>query len=219
MDSDNGSDFFTDPESDSSDNDSAETGGKIEVKETPAQKRRRLARTYLEEVRLEEQGDICPGMALVDLGHQLIRFLADILKGENSDIGIEERLKNDQLRARGKILNTYSSKICVPSVPDRLSIFRSSKTNKHLEVITSIESVSFAKKDGENLVHFRIGPANQDLTYIFSASKDGSVIKWDFHSKAPLIQYNHSRDANSERSKDEVLSISSSSDGKFLVSI
>lgn len=63
-DSDDGSDLFVDPDSDAASVISGEEDQeKIEVKETPAQKRRRLAHLYLERIRSEgKQGAVLVGI-------------------------------------------------------------------------------------------------------------------------------------------------------------
>ncbi|KAJ3275965.1 pre-rRNA processing protein, partial [Terramyces sp. JEL0728] len=198
------------PQSDSDDNDidnlNLESEKIEEVsedemeKETPAQKRLRLAKAYLEKVQ-EEADDIKEGE--ID-AKQLDRDL------------IAERLHRETEESQGRAFYRVADKYTVftPIVKS----FTNGKKGHQLS-LTSI-AVSIQHKETAN-------PA----IHIYTGSKDAMIVKWDFKDGKrehvfqgglkPTKKLLKSYDAKSikvEGHNDQVFSIATSSDGKYMVS-
>ncbi|XP_041281874.1 U3 small nucleolar RNA-interacting protein 2 [Onychostruthus taczanowskii] len=147
-----------------------------EVEETPQEKKLRLAKQYLEELRqLEEER--------AEEEEEL----------EPADL-IGDRLKEDVLEQRGRLQRLVAKDVQPPD-PARIRVLRG-----HQLPVTCLV----------------ISP---DDRFIFSASKDGSLIKWEVDSGKRLCVVPGGKKGTEERHMghaSQVLCMAISSDGKYL---
>uniref|UniRef100_A0A8C3M7L3 U3 small nucleolar RNA-interacting protein 2 n=1 Tax=Geospiza parvula TaxID=87175 RepID=A0A8C3M7L3_GEOPR len=147
-----------------------------EVEETPQEKKLRLAKQYLEELRqLEEER------------------AEDEEELEPADL-IGDRLKEDVLEQRGRLQRLVAKDVQPPD-PARIRVLRG-----HQLPVTCLV----------------ISP---DDRFIFSASKDGSLIKWEVDSGKRLCVVPGGKKGTEERHMghaSQVLCMAISSDGKYL---
>ncbi|XP_032050130.1 U3 small nucleolar RNA-interacting protein 2 [Aythya fuligula] len=150
-----------------------------EVEETPQEKKLRLAKLYLEQLRQheEEQAE--------EEEEENAAFFRD---------PVGERLKEDVLEQKGRLQRLVAKEV---QPPDPLSI---RVLRGHQQPITCLV----------------ISP---DDKFIFSASKDGSVIKWDVESGKRLYVMPGGKKGTGQHMGHtaQVLCMAISSDGKYLV--
>ncbi|XP_013919340.1 PREDICTED: U3 small nucleolar RNA-interacting protein 2 [Thamnophis sirtalis] len=145
-----------------------------EIDETPQEKKLRLAKLYLEQLRQQEEEKA-----------EQEAFEKDLVAG---------RLKEDVLEQKGKLQRQIANSLQPPDIPD-IKILRG-----HQLPITCLV----------------ISP---DDKYIFSASKDCSIIKWDVESGKKLhVIHRGKKGAESSHvgHAAHIISMAISSDGKFL---
>lgn len=122
-----------------------------EVDETPAQKRLRLAKGYLELVK-QEVHDIQDGeIDAAELDRELIA----------------ERLRSDVNEAAGRAFYQIADEFQVISQSDEYQrIYKGGKAGPQLPI--TCLAVGTLK-----------GPMNQSSTYLYAGSKDAKIVKWD----------------------------------------
>ncbi|XP_068171577.1 U3 small nucleolar RNA-interacting protein 2 isoform X2 [Antennarius striatus] len=146
----------------------------IDYEETPQEKKLRLAKLYLDQLREEEENK-----AEEEL------FETDLIAG---------RLQEDVLEQKGK-LQRFIAKDFLPPDASEIRVLRGHKLAITCLVITS------------------------DDKYIFSASKDCSIIKWDFESGKKLHTIPGGRKGTEDQHVGHtvhILCMAISSDGKYL---
>ncbi|XP_056590941.1 U3 small nucleolar RNA-interacting protein 2 [Triplophysa dalaica] len=145
----------------------------IEIDETPQEKKLRLAKLYLDQLRDEEEKKA-----------EEESFDADL---------IAERLQDDVLEQKGKLQRLIAKELIAPK-PEEIRLLRGHKLSVTCLVITP------------------------DEKYIFSASKDCSIIKWEVESgkKVHKIPGGHKAKEGHVGHKGHVLCMAISSDGKYL---
>uniref|UniRef100_A0A8C4Q0M6 U3 small nucleolar RNA-interacting protein 2 n=1 Tax=Eptatretus burgeri TaxID=7764 RepID=A0A8C4Q0M6_EPTBU len=146
-----------------------------ELQETAQEKRLRLTKLYLEQLRKEEEE-----------------------KAENDDLhkdAVADRLKEHLMEQRGCLMRLVAKEVQQPD-PSSLRLLRGHKLPVTCLVITP------------------------DDSHIISGSKDGAIIKWNVQSgkKVSTIAGLKKGDATRAGHRTQVLCMSISSDGKYLVS-
>lgn len=125
-------------------------------------------------------------------------------------------MKNDALEAQGKLFHQIADKHIPKSEEDvAIRTFKSCRNGHSL----SVTSVSIAKPD-------------ESTIFLYSTSKDGSIVKWDFvkGTKAHFIPGGlkptkrikkrlNEKFLYCQGHNDEILCGASSSDGKYMVSL
>uniref|UniRef100_A0A8C1HTV1 U3 small nucleolar RNA-interacting protein 2 n=2 Tax=Cyprinus carpio TaxID=7962 RepID=A0A8C1HTV1_CYPCA len=147
-----------------------------EIEETPQEKKLRLAKLYLEQLREEE-----------DKRAEQESFEADLIAG---------RLQDDVLEQKGKLQRLIAKELIAPE-PAEIRLMRGHKLPVTCLVITP------------------------DEKYIFSASKDCSIIKWEVESGKKVQKIAGGRKGTEARHvghTTHVLCMAISSDGKYLAS-
>jgi ribosomal RNA-processing protein 9 len=199
-------------ESDSSENDNNIDGLNLQYpstdeehsdNETPAQKRLRLAKGYLQKIK-QDVYDINDGeIDAAEIDKQLI----------------SERLRNDALELAGKAFRLVADKYQSIDLGNILTL-KCGKNGK-----STLTCVAFVQL-----------PYNADSTspnsFIYAGSKDASIFKWDLVTgkriivlhgglkpTKKLIKSIGSRVISNIGHNDHILTMDTSSDGKFLVSI
>ncbi|KNC96468.1 uncharacterized protein SPPG_08059 [Spizellomyces punctatus DAOM BR117] len=186
-----------------------EDSGEEDRRETAAQKRLRLAKRYLAKVR-EEAADV----GEVDAA-QLDRDI------------IANRLRDEALESIGKLFHAIADKYANIDLadPSRVRTFKSGKN--HQLSITSV-AIAIPSIHRPNTPHQ--SASHRKPIYIYSASKDASIVKWDFWTgkrlhfipgglkptKKLIAAYGTKMPALHVGHKDHILSIAASSDGQFL---
>lgn len=206
--------------------------------ETPAQKRLRLARSYLAQVSddLKKKAAAKP----VEVAEGVYEFSAEDVDREL----IAERLVQDQLEASGRAFHRVADALVRRKDPVKaeldiaegnLRIF-GGRTGHRLAVtglaIATPKAVATAGAAGA-----AGGGGARQPVYLYSVSKDASIIKWDFYSgkevqviKGELKRTKKRKRIDKGRKKekdpnqgpiqghtDEIWAIAVSSDGRFLV--
>uniref|UniRef100_A0A673IRD3 U3 small nucleolar RNA-interacting protein 2 n=1 Tax=Sinocyclocheilus rhinocerous TaxID=307959 RepID=A0A673IRD3_9TELE len=146
-----------------------------EIEETPQEKKLRLAKLYLEQLREEE-----------DKRAEQESFEADLIAG---------RLQED-LEQKGKLQRLIANKLIAPD-PAEVRLLRGHKLSVTCLVITP------------------------DEKYIFSASKDCSIIKWEVEGGKKVHKIAGGRKGTEARHVGHtahILCMAISSDGKYLAS-
>ncbi|KAJ3331683.1 pre-rRNA processing protein [Blyttiomyces sp. JEL0837] len=177
-----------------------------EDRETPAQKRLRLAKKYLEKLNKPESTELAFG-----------EFDA---KDVDRDL-IAERLRDDALEAKGKLYHMVANKYADIDFTDstRIRSFRGVKRAHQL----SLTSVSVACPPEK-------GPGGLPLVYIFTASKDAAIAKWNLLTGVcesrvaggikPTKRAKRRKSAKALSAhvghNDQILCLATSSDGKFV---
>ncbi|KAL2913556.1 pre-rRNA processing protein [Polyrhizophydium stewartii] len=199
----------------SGDDDAAGSGEDedADLKETPAQKRLRLAKRYLAKVR-EDVEQINEGeIDAAEIDRELIA----------------DRLRNDILDSAGKLFHRIADKYANLNVAATTRIFRPGKKGHQL----SITGVAFSAPAPAVVAGAATGiqaTSGRPPMYIFSVSKDAMIVKWDFWTGHKL----HVRSGNLKPTKklvkamgkkaiqggeghsDNILALDVSSDGKFV---
>nr|XP_055040808.1 U3 small nucleolar RNA-interacting protein 2 isoform X1 [Misgurnus anguillicaudatus] len=145
-----------------------------EIEETPQEKKLRLAKLYLEQLREEEEKKA-----------EEESFETDLIAG---------RLQEDVLEQKGRLQRLIAKELIAPD-PAEIRLLRGHKLPVTCLVITP------------------------DEKYIFSASKDCSIIKWEVESgkKVHKIARGHKgTDDQHVGHRSHVLCMAISSDGKYL---
>ncbi|XP_066528195.1 U3 small nucleolar RNA-interacting protein 2 [Hoplias malabaricus] len=145
-----------------------------EIEETPQEKKLRLAKLYLEQLREEEEKKA-----------EDEEFESDLIAG---------RLKEDVLEQKGKLQRPVAKELVAPD-PAEIRLLRGHKLSVTCLVITP------------------------DEKYIFSASKDCSIIKWEVESGKKVQKITGGRKGTEDRHighTAHILCMSISSDGKYL---
>ncbi|XP_065543400.1 U3 small nucleolar RNA-interacting protein 2 [Lathamus discolor] len=147
-----------------------------EVEETPQEKKLRLAKLYLEQLRQHEE-----------------ELAEEQEETQQADL-IGDRLKEDVLEQKGRLQRLVAKDVQPPD-PASIRVFRG-----HQLPVTCLV----------------ISP---DDRFIFSASKDGSLIKWEVESGKKLCVVPGGKKGTEERHMghaSHVLCMAISSDGKYL---
>jgi ribosomal RNA-processing protein 9 len=196
--------------------------------ENPAQKRLRLARSYLTQV----TSDIAAKKNPVEVAEGVYEFSAEDVDREL----IADRLVQDQLEATGKAFHRVAEKL----VKTKQGSFELNIGDGELR--------TFGGRDGHRLACTGLAFASPKAAsstvrppvYLYSVSKDASVIKWDFYTAKEVSRIigqlkrtkkRKQREKASGKKKkepqageekpqghtDEIWSIACSSDGKYLV--
>ncbi|KAJ3222352.1 pre-rRNA processing protein [Clydaea vesicula] len=187
--------------------DDDDSEAEIEKKETAAQKRLRLAKQYLQKVK-EEVAD-------------------DEDDDPDKDL-IADRLKYDALEVAGKNFHKVAERYAnLENV--KIRTFKAKK-NCHQQSITSISVAKLSerflnKKSQDN------SALNNHPVYIYSTSKDGSIVKWCFYTGKKLKyipglikptkrikkKFNEKMITSNVGHNDHILCSATSMDGRFLV--
>ncbi|KAJ3045517.1 pre-rRNA processing protein [Rhizophlyctis rosea] len=177
-----------------------------EDRETAAQKRLRLAKRYLSKVKEEA--------TVVDEGEVDAAAM-------DRDI-IADRLRTDALETAGKLFTPIGDKYSTIdfSTQSRIRAFKPSKKGHQL----SICSVAFASPRSASTT-----PSSQKPLYIYSTSKDATIVKWDFYSGRTVKVFEGGLKPTKrivkalgkslrrhEGHNDQILACAVSSDGEFL---
>ncbi|XP_026077395.1 U3 small nucleolar RNA-interacting protein 2-like isoform X1 [Carassius auratus] len=147
-----------------------------EIEETPQEKKLRLAKLYLEQLRDEE-----------DKRAEQESFEEDLIAG---------RLQEDVLEQKGKLQRLIAKELIAPD-PAEVRLLRGHKLSVTCLVITP------------------------DEKYIFSASKDCSIIKWEVEGGKKVQKIAGGRKGTEARHVGHtahILCMAISSDGKYLAS-
>ncbi|XP_043108401.1 U3 small nucleolar RNA-interacting protein 2 isoform X2 [Puntigrus tetrazona] len=166
----------SDSENESADRNRKQQESEDEIEETPQEKKLRLAKVYLEQLRDEE-----------DKRAEQESFEADLIAG---------RLQDDVLEQKGKLQKMIATELVAPD-PAEIRLLRGHKLAVTCLVITP------------------------DEKYIFSASKDCSIIKWEVESGKKVQKIAGGRKGTEARHVGHtahVLCMAISSDGKYLAS-
>uniref|UniRef100_A0A3B4CH67 Ribosomal RNA processing 9, U3 small nucleolar RNA binding protein n=1 Tax=Pygocentrus nattereri TaxID=42514 RepID=A0A3B4CH67_PYGNA len=145
-----------------------------EIEETPQEKKLRLAKLYLEQLREEEEKKA-----------EAEEFESDLVAG---------RLQEDVLEQKGKLQRLMAKELVAPD-PAEIRLLRGHKLSVTCLVITP------------------------DEKYIFSASKDCSIIKWEVESGKKVQKIAGGRKGTEDRHVGHtahILCMAISSDGKYL---
>lgn len=180
-------------------------------RETAAQKRLRLAKRYLEKVREEavtEEGEVDAAELDRDI--------------------IAQRLRDEALEAVGKLHYPIADKYATLDLSDatRTRTFKSGRTQHALSVTCLAIAIPSARRPTGK------STPSQKPIYIYSASKDASIIKWDFWTgkklhvvpgalkptKKLIAAYGNKVTTASKAHNDQILAMGASSDGQYLVS-
>ncbi|KAJ3089815.1 pre-rRNA processing protein [Quaeritorhiza haematococci] len=210
------------------DEDEVDDDESLEKKETAAEKRLRLAKRYLQKVRDEVVDDTEVDAAAID-----------------RDL-IAERLQHDALEAAGKLFTKIAEKYADLTVDaSHIRTFKCSKKKGHQLAVTTVgfaapsprlfSGPSKPQTAAERKKQAREQSQSTDESplYLFSGSKDGSIIKWDFRTGRSILvipgapkqtQRRKAKNGESEGGKtsdhaghsDHVLSMAVSSDGQYL---
>ncbi|XP_073682241.1 U3 small nucleolar RNA-interacting protein 2 isoform X1 [Garra rufa] len=147
-----------------------------EIEETPQEKKLRLAKQYLDQLREEE-----------DKTAENETFEADLIAG---------RLQDDVLEQKGKLQRMIAKELIAPDSSE-IRLLRGHKLSVTCLVISP------------------------DEKYIFSASKDCSIIKWEVESGKKVHKIAGGRKGTEDRHVGHtahILCMAISSDGKYLAS-
>ncbi|KAI9034418.1 WD40-repeat-containing domain protein [Hyaloraphidium curvatum] len=198
-------------------------------RETPAQKRLRLAKSYLAQVKADVRGQ----KKAVEVADGVFEFDAEDVDREL----IAERLVQDQLESSGKAFHR---------VADAL-VRAKGKDTFHLDIKSGDVRHFGGGKSGHRLAVTAVAvstpkavPGARPPVFVYSSSKDASIIKWDFYSGKQLgvIEGGRKRTKKFKRQMrgrkkdeaavgevpkptghtDDVWCLAASSDGKFLAS-
>ncbi|KAK9765008.1 pre-rRNA processing protein [Basidiobolus ranarum] len=156
----------------------SEVESEEEIQETPAEKRLRLAKKYIDNLRN-------------DFGNEDEFDAADVDK----DL-ISERLQQDALEASGRLHRALAHQFVLPVQENAIH-----KQRGHQLSVTSV-AITVNKK------------------FVFTGSKDGSIIKWDVASGKKVHTFPGGRKGVKGfiGHTDHVLCLAISSDGKYLAS-
>ncbi|KAI8894105.1 WD40-repeat-containing domain protein [Globomyces pollinis-pini] len=172
--------------------------------ETPAQKRLRLAKSYLAKVQEDVDDDIMEGE--ID-AQQLDRDL------------IAERLEKDVEDAAGRTFQRVADSFSILDVSNNIRVFKNGKKSHQLSLTCcAISSLPITKNERPSI-------------FIYTASKDAVIVKWDFWTgerihvfpgglkptKRLLKTIGAKNLENHIGHNDNILCMDSSSDGKYLV--
>lgn len=189
--------------------------------ETPAQKRLRLARSYLEQVKADVRRP-------AEVADGVFEFSAEDVDREL----IADRLVQDQLEAAGKAFHRVADTL-VRAKPDTFELDVGEKDTRF-----------FGGRTGHRLAVTGLAFATQKAAtgrppvFLYSVSKDSNIIKWDFYTGKEIQEIHGELKRTKKRKKqdrgrkkerdptaeppqghvDEIWSIAVSSDGKYLVS-
>ncbi|KAJ3186956.1 pre-rRNA processing protein [Gaertneriomyces sp. JEL0708] len=174
--------------------------------ETAAEKRLRLAKRYIAKVREEagaEEGEV----DAADLDRDIIA----------------QRLKNDALEAQGRLSFTIAEKYASINFadPSRIRLFKSGKKLHTLSVTAVAVAIPAKEKQA---------PHGPKPIYVYSASKDAGVVKWDYWTgkkvhfvpgglkltKKISKAYSTKLISQHKGHRDEVLCLAASTDGQFV---
>ncbi|KAI8619927.1 WD40-repeat-containing domain protein [Chytriomyces sp. MP71] len=176
-----------------------------EARETAAQRRLRLAKKYIDKIKTEETEQLAPtDFDAEDIDNDLIA----------------ERLRDDVLEAKGKAYFKVAGKLSKldPLADGRVRSFGGKKV--HQLALTCVDVV-----DEE-------AASNAGGIFIYTSSKDGHIVKWDFKSGKKMHEFRAGRKHTKKAIKafgdvklkkhighrDQVLTLAVSGDGKFLAS-
>ncbi|KAI9333691.1 WD40-repeat-containing domain protein [Obelidium mucronatum] len=184
--------------------DSDDEAAADEARETAAQKRLRLAKKYIDKMK-DDREEMAPGeFDAQDIDNDLIA----------------ERLRDDVLQAKGKAFFKIADRFesFDTSDPSRIRTFGGKKV--HQLALTCVDVVSEEQVAGAGGI------------FIYSASKDGHIVKWDFatgkkvheflggrkHTKKALKAFGEAKLKKHVGHRDQVLCLAISGDGKYLAS-
>ncbi|KAJ3065076.1 pre-rRNA processing protein [Podochytrium sp. JEL0797] len=184
--------------------DSSDEDEKEDELETPAQKRLRLAKMYLEKMKGDTE-DMAPGeFDAQDIDNDLIA----------------ERLRDDVLESKGKLFFKIADRFENFDVTDESKIRTFGGKRVHQLALTCVDVVA------EEAI------AGAGGNFIFTASKDGHIVKWDFvtgkkvheflggrkHTKKAIKAFGENKLKKHVGHRDQVLCLAVSGDGKYLAS-
>ncbi|KAJ3404722.1 hypothetical protein CcCBS67573_g03720 [Chytriomyces confervae] len=176
-----------------------------ETRESAAQKRLRLAKMYIDKIK----GDTNAEMAPTEFDAQDI----------DNDL-IAERLRDDVLESKGKIYHKVAGKVAKldPLAEGRVRTFGGRKV--HQLALTCVDVVA------------EEAAVTAGGIFIYTSSKDGHIVKWDFKTGKKAHEFLGGRKPTKKAIKafgdaklkkhighrDQVLALAVSGDGKFLAS-
>ncbi|KAJ3373949.1 pre-rRNA processing protein [Kappamyces sp. JEL0680] len=178
------------------------------ISETPAQKRLRLAKSYLEKVKEDVVDDIMEG---------------EIDAKEIDQALISERLARDTEESLGRAFHKIAATFQTLTLDDaHVRSFKSGKKGHQL----SLTALAFSQPPASKSA----GSSSPPRLYIYSASKDAVIVKWDFWTGAKLHIYPGGRKPTKRLEKavgkkklaheghnDHILCMDASTDGKYIV--
>lgn len=179
-----------------SDEDPYQSGSENE-NETPAEKRLRLAQMYLEGVKSSLAG-------------------AEYDAAEIDKELISARLKQDVLEQSGKIHLFVADSVCNHQ-SSSTSIFTERKQYEF-----EVPPISLRTRGHRFTVTTAV--ASEDGKSLYTAGKEGSIIKWDLHTGKKLFTVYKQRSVKGKQKEDlnghtdEIWALALSSDGKYLAS-
>ncbi|KAI8923192.1 WD40-repeat-containing domain protein [Entophlyctis helioformis] len=210
------------------DDDDDEDDEEEERKETAAQKRLRLAKRYLDKVR-EEVEQVNDGE--VDAA-EIDRDL------------IADRLRDDVLEATGRAFHLIADKYASLDLASSTRVFKSGKTGHQLPITgvafaapapaTIAEILAASQSTQAPAAPSASANANASASrpplYIYSVSKDATMVKWDFWTghkvhvrhgnlkptKRLIARMGRKAIKNGPGHHDQILALDVSSDGKFV---
>ncbi|KAJ3104650.1 pre-rRNA processing protein [Physocladia obscura] len=182
--------------------DSDDETNNVDGRETAAMKRLRLAKKYIAKIKGEEEE-----MAPTEFDAQDI----------DSDL-IAERLRDDVLQSKGKVYHKMANRLKDLDLNSEGRIRTFGGRKVHQLALTCVDVVSEDAAAGAGGV------------FIYSASKDGHIVKWDFSSGKKIHEFLGNRKITKKALKafgeaklkknvghrDQVLTLAISGDGKFL---
>ncbi|KAJ3128479.1 pre-rRNA processing protein [Nowakowskiella sp. JEL0407] len=170
--------------------DGEEPASDNEIKETAAQKRLRLAKRYLDKVKeeIEDDGEVDAAKIDEDLIASRLRY--DVLESTGKhfrQIAAAYKDLNPQNlpflvlhngnKKKGHQLSVTALAFASPSRLSASSLLTSEDTNITDAYMTG-ESVKESKETVQNLSN----DSDEELFYLFSGSKDGSIVKWNLRT-------------------------------------
>ncbi|KAJ3141048.1 pre-rRNA processing protein [Geranomyces variabilis] len=205
--------------SDNSDSDDA--------RETPAQKRLRLAKRYLAKVRQEETATHAADIGEVDAA-ELDREI------------IASRLVNDALESSGRLYTAVAERYArrwkeisedgEEAVNARVRVFKHGQT-LHALAVTAVAVVTGGGSDSAGTVASAKDKRGvRKPVWVYSVSKDASIVKWDFWTgkrvhhipgglkptKKLTAAYGKKLPAAHVGHNDHILAVAASADGQFV---
>ncbi|KAJ3048347.1 pre-rRNA processing protein [Rhizophlyctis rosea] len=172
-------------------------------RETAAQKRLRLAKSYLSKVREEAANVIQEGE--IDAAQMDRDIIAD-------------RLRHDVLESAGRLFTPLAHKYTTTDLSTQIRTFKPSKKTHH----QSITSVSFAQPKSTG---------GKDC-FLYSTSKDATIVKWDIFTGRQIMVFEGGLKPTKKMVKalgrslkrhdghnDQILCSAVSHDGEFLVGV
>ncbi|KAJ3030492.1 UNVERIFIED_CONTAM: pre-rRNA processing protein [Siphonaria sp. JEL0065] len=184
--------------------DSSDEDEREDERESAAQKRLRLAKKYIEKMKGDTE-ELAPGeFDAQDLDNDLIA----------------ERLRDDVLQAKGKAFFKIADRFQNFDVSDASLVRTFGGKKVHQLALTCVDVVSEEQVTGAGGI------------FIYSASKDGHIVKWDFktgkkvheflggrkHTKKALKAFGEAKLKKHIGHRDQVLCLAISGDGKYLAS-